>query len=103
MTLDQVPWFKGNEVAVCLGYARPRKAVYDNVDEEDKKTYEAVIEGRPSERTPSNQQPHEVYINESGLYTLVLRSEKKEAKVFKRWVTSEVLPSRAPLLWRWTH
>ena len=47
VTLDQVPWFKGNEVAACLGYARPRKAVYDNVDEEDKKTYEALIEGRP--------------------------------------------------------
>ena len=42
---------------------------------------------------PSNQQPHEVYVNESGLYSLVLRSKKDEAKAFKRWVTSEVLPS----------
>ena len=42
---------------------------------------------------PSKQQPHEVYVNESGLYSLVLRSTKQEAKAFKRWVTSEVLPS----------
>ena len=49
--------------------------------------------GAPYRCPPSNQQPHEVYINESGLYALVLRSEKQEAKVFKRWVTSEVLPS----------
>ena len=42
---------------------------------------------------PSKQQPHEVYINESGLYSLELRSTTEEAKAFKRWVTSEVLPS----------
>ena len=93
VTVDQVTYFKGNEVAACLGYARPRKAVYDNVDEEDKTTYETLMEGRPCTGPPSNQQPHEVYINESGIYSLVLRSEKKEAKAFKRWVTSEVLPS----------
>jgi len=93
VTVDQVTWFKGNEVAACLGYVRPRKAVYDNVDDEDKKTYEALMKGSPREGPPLNQQPHEVYINESGLYSLVLRSEKQEAKVFKRWVTSEVLPS----------
>jgi len=93
VTVDQVTWFQGSEVAVCLGYARPRKAVYDNVDDEDKKTYEALMQGSPRAGPPSNQQPHEVYINESGLYSLVLRSEKQEAKVFKRWVTSEVLPS----------
>ena len=39
VTVDQVTWFKGNEVAACLGYARPRNAVKDHVDEEDKKTY----------------------------------------------------------------
>ena len=51
------------------------------------------MEGRPSEGRPSNQQPHEVYVNESGLYSLVLRSQKEEARILKRWVTSEVLPS----------
>ena len=93
LTVDQVTWFKGNEVAACLGYVRPRNAVKDHVDEEDKKTYAALMEGRTESVPPCNQQPHEVYINESGLYSLVLRSEKPEAKAFKRWVTSEVLPS----------
>ena len=39
LTVDQIPWFKGNEVAACLGYASPRKALRDHVDEEDRKTY----------------------------------------------------------------
>ncbi len=47
LTVDQIHCFKGNEVAACLGYARPRKAVEDHVEEEDKKTYEALVEGRP--------------------------------------------------------
>ena len=50
------------------------------------------MEGGTESVLPCNQQPHEVYINESGLYSLVLHSEKPEAKAFKRWVTSEVLP-----------
>ena len=53
----------------------------------------SLWKGASIRRPPSNQQPHEVYINESGLYSLVLRSENSEAKAFKRWVTSEVLPS----------
>ena len=53
----------------------------------------SLHKGLSARRPPSNQQPHEVYINESGLYSLVLRSKKCEAKAFKRWVTSEVLPS----------
>jgi len=93
LTVDQMAWFKGNEVATCLGYTNPQKALRDHVDEEDKKTYSELTEGQNKTFTPSNQQPHEVYINESGLYSLVLRSKKEEAKVFKHWVTSEVLPS----------
>ena len=46
MTVDQVVWFKGCEAAACLNYARPRNAVKDLVDEEDKKTYAKLIEGR---------------------------------------------------------
>ena len=93
VTVDQVPWFKGKEVAACLGYVNPQQAVRKNVDEDDKKTYKELMKGGLSGSTPSNQQPNEVYTNESGLYALVLRSEKPEAKAFKRWVTSEVLPS----------
>ena len=52
VTVDQVTYFKGNEVAACLGYARPRKAVYDNVDEEDKTTYETLMKGHPCTGPP---------------------------------------------------
>ena len=93
VTVDQVPWFKGKEVAACLGYVNPQQALRKNVDEDDRKTYEELMKGVLSGSTPCNQQPKEVYTNESGLYSLVLRSEKPEAKAFKRWVTSEVLPS----------
>ena len=93
VTVDQVPWFKGREVAARLGYVNPQQAPRKNVDEDDRKTYEELMEGVIAGSTPSKQQPHEVYINESGIYSLVLRSEKKEAKAFKRCVTSEVLPS----------
>ena len=51
------------------------------------------MEGWNESGPPSKQQPHEVYINESGIYSLVLRSQKQEAKAFKHWVTSEVLPT----------
>ena len=93
VVVDQVPWFKGREVARCLGYSNMRKAVLDHVDEEDKKTYAALMEGSFSEGRLCNQQPHEGYINEAGLYSLVMRSKKPQAKAFKRWVTHAVLPS----------
>ena len=93
VTVDQVVWFKGREVATCLGYTNPQKALRDHVDEDDRKTYEELMKGVNENGIPSRQQPHEVYINESGLFSLVLRSHKEEAKAFKRWVTSEVLPS----------
>ena len=93
VTVNQTPWFKGREVAACLAYADTTQALRKHVDEEDKKTYAALMEGGVEPTPPSNQQPHEVYINESGVYSLVLRSPKAEAKAFKHWVTSEVLPS----------
>ena len=93
VVVDQVPWFKGKEVAACLAYINPQKALRDHVDEEDRKAYAELIKGVNESGTPLNQQPQEVYINESGIYSLVLRSKQQEAKAFKRWVTSEVLPS----------
>ena len=93
MTVDQVPWFKGKEVAACLAYTNSRKALRDHVDEEDRKAYAELIKGGNESDPPLNQQLQEVYINESGIYSLVMRSKQKEAKAFKRWVTSEVLPS----------
>ena len=77
------PWFVGSDVASSLGYTNPRKALRDHVDEEDKTRNESF---RVNGTTP-------VLINESALYTLVLRSKQDDARKFRRWVTSEVLPS----------
>lgn len=77
-------WFSGKDVAVALGYSNPHKAVRDHVDDEDKGVNETF--------TPGGKQVVGI-INESGLYSLILSSKLPTAKEFKRWVTSEVLPS----------
>lgn len=81
---DGQPWFVGKDVAEKLGYAEPRSVVSKKIDIEDRGV--AKIE------TPSGIQDMTI-INESGLYSLVLSSKLPNAKEFKRWVTSEVLPS----------
>ena len=79
------PWFVGKDVARRLGYINHRKALRDHVDEEDRKDGVTIRDsiGRDQEAT---------FINESGLYSLVLASKLPQAKAFKRWVTAEVLP-----------
>lgn len=79
------PWFVGKDVAEVLGYTNPRDALAKHVDSEDRNTV-AICDG-----TPGN--PNTAIINESGLYSLILSSKLPTAKKFKRWVTSEVLPS----------
>ena len=78
------PYFVGKDVAEILGYTNPRKAISDHVDEEDKGVTKCDTLGGVQELT---------IINESGLYSLILSSKLPAAKKFKRWVTSEVLPS----------
>lgn len=85
MINDEV-WFVGKDVATTLGYAKPENAIANHVDDDDKTT--TLIQG-----TGSNYKSNAVIINESGLYSLVLSSKLPTAKKFKRWVTSEVLPS----------
>ena len=79
------PWFNASDVCAVLDYANPRKAVDDHVDKDDV-TKRDVIDSLG--RTQSAN-----HINESGLYALILGSHKEQAKRFKRWVTSEVLPT----------
>ena len=81
---DGEPWFVGKDVAEILGYANASKALADHVDEEDKLNNESLS---------SLGQRGGWLINESGLYSLVLSSKLPTAKKFKRWVTSEVIPS----------
>ena len=85
LTIDGEPWFVGKDIAECLGYSRSTKAVSDHVDEED-------IDGIPIQDSIGRMQNTPI-INESGVYALILSSKLESAKKFKRWVTSEVLPS----------
>lgn len=82
------PWLVGKDVAAALGYSNPRKALDDHVDSEDKRQGDGV-----TIRDPIGREQHPTIINESGLYSLVLSSKLPGAKKFRRWVTSEVLPS----------
>ena len=77
------PWFVGSDVANSLGYSNPRKALRDHVDEEDKTRNETFLVNGTAP----------ILINESALYTLVLRSKLEDARKFRKWVTGEVLPS----------
>ena len=76
--------FCAKDVAEALGYNNTMKAVRDHVDEEDKLRERIVLSGQ-------NRQA--IFINESGLYALILSSKLESARRFKHWVTSEVLPS----------
>ena len=78
------PWLVGKDVAEALGYSNPRDALDRHVDNEDKAAV-GIHDG--------SQSRNMTIINESGLYSLVLSSKLPTAKKFKRWVTSEVIPS----------
>lgn len=82
--IDKEPYFVGKDVAEILGYSNPRDALVKHVDDEDK--------GVAKCDTPGGTQKLTI-INESGLYSLILSSKLPTAKQFKRWVTSEVLPT----------
>ncbi|KIX91440.1 prophage antirepressor [Staphylococcus microti] len=92
LTVDEEPYFVGKDVAEILGYARTDNAIRNHVDNEDKLTHQLSASG---------QNRNMVIINESGLYSLIFDAAKqsknknirKIAKNFKRWVTSDVLPS----------
>ena len=80
------PLFCAKDVCDALGYMKARNAVAMHVEDEDKTT--ALIQG-----VDSNYKTQAIFINESGLYALILSSKLEGARRFKHWVTSEVLPS----------
>ena len=82
--INNEPFFVGKDVAEVLGYSNSRKALSDHVDQEDKGVTICDTLGGKQEMT---------VINESGVYALVFSSKLPNAKQFKRWVTSEVLPT----------
>ena len=84
LKIEGEPWFVGKDVAAALGYSDTAQAIRKHIDDEDKGVVEST--------TPGGKQNITI-INESGLYSLMLKSKLPGAKKFKRWVTSEVLPS----------
>ena len=109
-------WFRGKEIAKILAYKNPQRAIRDYVHEDDKKLIDFKIKQNPSgtktvpqaeslkmqnpsgTKTVPQAKSLETtrkcfFINESGFYSLILSSKKPEAREFKRWVTSKVLPS----------
>lgn len=84
LVINNEPWFVGKDVAEALGYKNSKNAVPTHVDEEDKLSTKIEYTG---------QKRNVTVINESGLYSLILSSKLPNAKKFKRWVTSEVLPT----------
>ncbi|MEI3336229.1 MAG: phage antirepressor KilAC domain-containing protein [Clostridium sp.] len=83
-TVNGEVMFVGKDVADILGYTNTPKAIRDHVDDEDKLTERIVLSGQNREV---------IFINESGLYSLILSSKMPNAKKFKHWVTAEVLPA----------
>lgn len=81
---DGEPWFVGKDVAEILGYQNGSRDVNRHVDEDDRHKV-MIFDG--------NQNKETIIINESGLYSLILSSRLPQAKAFKHWVTSDVLPS----------
>ena len=84
MNIEGEPWFVGKDVAQVLGYSNSPKAIRDHVDDEDKRS-ERIVH-------PLGGVQQTTFINESGLYSLILSSKLPKAREFKRWVTAEVLP-----------
>ena len=84
IVIDNEPWFVGNDVSRALGYKDLYSALRHNVDDEDKRLC-------PVSSTSGTQET--MVISESGLYSLIFGSKLEKAKEFKRWVTSEILPS----------
>lgn len=85
------PWFVGRDIALALGYSNTKDALAKHVDDDDKKM--GSQNATPSIKDSLGRDQYPVFINESGLYSLVLSSKLPTAKKFKRWVTSEVLPA----------
>ena len=90
---DDDIWFRAKTVANILKYSNQRKAIIDHVDPEDKSLLKEINIGSNDSLPLTWNDENSIYINESGLYSLILRSDMDNAKNFKRWITKEVLPS----------
>lgn len=87
-TINDNPYFVGKDIAEILGYANPSEALAEHIDDDDKLNSKTLLGFEMDLGQRGGW-----LINESGLYSLILSSKLPTAKEFKRWVTSEVLPS----------
>lgn len=85
LLINSEPWFVGKDVAEVLGYAKPLNAIAQHVDKDD-----SLKQGLTDSL---GRQQKTIFVNESGLYSLIFGSKLESAQKFKRWVTSEVLPA----------
>ena len=86
-------WFRGKDIAKALGYGKTCNAILKHVNDDDKSILEDLRRG-PQIRAPfKNEQGGSIFINESGLYSLIFGSKLESAKAFKKWVTKDVLKS----------
>lgn len=92
LKIEGEPWFVGKDIAEALGYKKPANALATHVDNEDKQ-FVMIPQGTEPRNGALSPESKTTVINESGLYSLMLKSKLPGAKKFKRWVTSEVLPS----------
>ncbi len=93
--VNNEPYFVGKDIAEVLGYRNPGEAIKDHCDEDNYKvlTYKAFSKTEIASLWSDNDYSNKVIINEFGVYELILGSELPSAKSFRKWVTSEVLPS----------
>lgn len=92
LKIEGEPWFVEKDIAEALGYKKPANALATHVDNEDKQ-FVMIPQGTEPRNGALSPESKTTIINESGLYSLMLKSKLPGAKKFKRWVTSEVLPS----------
>lgn len=85
---DNKLWVNANETASIIGYLDAKKAIQRHVDEDDKIKLEEI-----NTSNMIDKHPHTIYINEGGLYSIILASRLPRALKFKKWITNEVLPS----------
>ena len=86
-------WFRGKDIANALRYEKTRNAILKHVNNDDKSILEDIRRGAQIGAPFKNEQGGSIFINESGLYSLIFGSRLESAKNFKRWVTKDVLPS----------
>lgn len=93
--IEGEPWFVGNDIANSLGYKYPKDAIRDNVDQDDKQLIQLsdLQQGECGSLLDNAKSSRITIINESGVYSLIFGSKLETAKMFKKWITSEVIPS----------